>query len=79
MKLKDKHCSPLEQEFINEAKKCGEENWIKLQKWVNCGCPEATIIKANNIQKAYKYFISYQQNEIYLKNLPLKESRKEIK
>lgn len=73
------HCSPLEQEFVDAArKKCGERNWTKLQKWIDCGCPEATIIKANNIQEAYKAFILHQQSEIYLKNLPLQNLKKEI-
>ncbi|WP_394967191.1 hypothetical protein [uncultured Helicobacter sp.] len=40
------HCSPMEQEFIEEARKeCGEDNWIKLQKWIACGAPQRVIIK----------------------------------
>lgn len=73
------HCSPMEQEFIEEAKKeCGEDNWIKLQKWVGCGTPQRVIIKARDIQEAYKTYMQYVGEEWLLKKLPLQNFKKDI-
>lgn len=73
------HCSPMEQEFIEEARKeCGEDNWIKLQKWIACGAPQRVIIKAKDIQEAYKTYTQYVGEEWLLEKLPLQNFKQDI-
>ena len=69
----------MEQEFIEEAKKeCGEDNWIKLQKWVGCSTPQGVIIKTKDIQEAYEASIQYMGKEWLFKKLPLQNFKKDI-
>ncbi|TLD79699.1 hypothetical protein LS70_009755 [Helicobacter sp. MIT 11-5569] len=73
------HCSPLEQEFIEEAmEECGVENWEKLQKWVNCGAPQSAIINNYDIPKAYKVFIKSKNRAVYFEELPMQSIKKVI-
>lgn len=72
------YCSPMEQEFIEEARKeCGEDNWIKLQKWIACGAPQKVIIGAKDIQEAYKAYMQYAGEKWLFEKLPLQNLKKE--
>lgn len=72
------NCNPYPQELQEqERKRCGEEKWKKGKELEACGVPKATIIKADNIQKAYEDFFKHTDDTIHFKDLPLENTRKD--
>lgn len=49
-----------------------------MQKWIACGAPQRVIIKAKDIQEAYKAYTQYVSEEWLLEKLPLQNFKQDI-